>query len=1023
MWWTHFIFSFIRGTGSDPIEFHVRENIPDALIGQLIYKNITREEYRSNTGGSPVYHHPDIRQDRFMNSHFNKNTTQFTPIVEPHRRKHRHVSHDEGFYVSVMPRIFFDDLMAEESEAIEEMTRFRRKFMPSKANKLIRRNYTNIMRMSGALLEPKPFSSVPVTEEVSEAVTELTTYEVPEVVHVTPRSRMAKNRILSPLSLVNDTRAERQLKRTRPREREREPDMSKGLKYFIANEHDVHGLITITNDGTLMTVGPLDREERDVYRLTVIGEYRQGMSSGAGIYQVIIRVDDVNDNAPKFNLHAFSGTIMENSQVGTEVTLDQQIMVTDADVGENAEFTVSLSGDDSHLFIIEKVNGTKEIRMRKGGETSHRTARALPPKKSIRRRPNNTTQRITDLDLDKPQYMIKFIGPNIIDRELQNFFEIYLQAKDRGGLASEVKMTIYVADENDNPPMFEKIAVFKDMGLEILEYTNDLEIYFIERQAPDALTYPIRHHLMDRERLVPSATNYEIMQFAESSNIGTPRQIRQSNGSDLVSRPRQRRKNNERPYPLFSILESVEVGSNVLKLTAVDEDYEENAQIAYGIVSETFISPKTTPKRINSSKYFGIDPITGELRVQRSLPSQADILLNISAVDTGGLMDFTMVKFKVLDVNDHPPVFEKGWYTFDISEGDYTSMVLGKITATDEDFGDNGNVTYSILSKDTIPFHIAPLTGILKVTGQLDREIKDAYIFQILATDNSKTETKKTSIVEVEVTIIDVNDNAPIFVGFDEMVTMNTARKLYPAANDMDENTNRIPVYKAYLNRNTEPGTFVKQISAIDKDFPGNGNGLVMYALRHSHLPYFFEIDSKDGVIMTISRFNRYHGYEHINLTIIASDLGTPSRSSMALLVVNLQGDDAEDEDDEHERNPKSLFQHQYYEIDVQENNESPVMLLQINASSEHQNKKFKWNLILEEPDNKEFRIDPHNGTLWLLKSLDREEKSLHRFKIRADEASREARNMASITYPILDDRIEGLSESEVRVSGGQHGV
>lgn len=372
----------------------------------------------------------------------------------------------------------------------------------------------------------------------------------------------------------------------------------------------------------------------------------------------------------------------------------------------------------------------------------------------------------------------------------------------------------------------------------------------------------------------------------------------------------------------------------------------------------------------------------------------------------------------MLDVNDHIPVFEKPWYTFDISEGDYSNMVLGKITATDEDFGDNGNVTYALISKDTIPFHIAPLTGILKITGDLDREQRIAYIFQVIASDNSKTETPKTSTAEVEVNILDVNDNSPVFIGYDEVMTLNNGRKLY-ATSEIAESSNKIPVYKAYLNRNTEPGTFVKQISAIDKDFAGNGNGLVMYALRHNQLPYFFEIDSKDGVIMTISKFSRYRGYEHINLTIIASDLGTPSRSSMALLLINLQGDEGpEDEDDGYDvGRPKSLFQHQYYEIDVQENNDSPVMLLQINATSEHQDKVFKWSLVYEETNSKNFRIDSKNGTLWLVKSLDREEKSLHRFKIRADHVTREGRNMASITYPILDERIKGLAENEVRVS------
>lgn len=270
---------------------------------------------------------------------------------------------------------------------------------------------------------------------------------------------------------------------------------------------------------------------------------------------------------------------------------------------------------------------------------------------------------------------------------------------------------------------------------------------------------------------------------------------------------------------------------------------------------------------------------------------------------------------------------------------------------------------------------------------------------------------------------MDVNDNSPVFIGYDEMLTLNTGRKLNDADDIIDSiNDNdmpyNLPVYKAYLSRSTEPGTFVKQISAVDKDDNGNGNGLVMYALRHSSLPYFFEIDSRDGVIMTIAKFSRYHGYEHINLTIIASDLGMPSKSSVALLVVNLQGDDGFDGEESDLGDSNSLFQHKYYEIEVPENNVVPTMLLQINATSNgNKERAFKWSIATETDSNREFRIDPNNGTLWLVRSLDRETKDLYNIKIRADPVYREGRHMASITYPIVDERVSGLLENEVRVS------
>lgn len=169
---------------------------------------------------------------------------------------------------------------------------------------------------------------------------------------------------------------------------------------------------------------------------------------------------------------------------------------------------------------------------------------------------------------------------------------------------------------------------------------------------------------------------------------------------------------------------------------------------------------------------------------------------------------------------------------------------------------------------------------------------------------------------------------------------------------------------------------------------------------------------------MTIAKFSRYHGYEHINLTIIASDLGTPSRSSVALLVVNLQGDDVFDADADEAGDSNSLFQHRYYEIEVPENNVVPTMLLQINATNNgNKDRAFKWSIMTEMDNNREFRIDPNNGTLWLVRTLDRETKDLYNIKIRADPVNREGRNLASIMYPIADERVSGLQENEVRVS------
>jgi hypothetical protein len=60
----------------------------------------------------------------------------------------------------------------------------------------------------------------------------------------------------------------------------------KSLHFIIANQQDVTDRFAVSQDGTIYTQHGLDREERDIYRLTLITENSRGLIRGAGVYQV-----------------------------------------------------------------------------------------------------------------------------------------------------------------------------------------------------------------------------------------------------------------------------------------------------------------------------------------------------------------------------------------------------------------------------------------------------------------------------------------------------------------------------------------------------------------------------------------------------------------------------------------------------------------------------------------------------------------------------------------------------------------
>jgi hypothetical protein len=63
----------------------------------------------------------------------------------------------------------------------------------------------------------------------------------------------------------------------------------KSLHFIIANQQDVTDRFAVSQDGTIYTQRGLDREERDIYRLTLITENSRGLIRGAGVYQVRIQ--------------------------------------------------------------------------------------------------------------------------------------------------------------------------------------------------------------------------------------------------------------------------------------------------------------------------------------------------------------------------------------------------------------------------------------------------------------------------------------------------------------------------------------------------------------------------------------------------------------------------------------------------------------------------------------------------------------------------------------------------------------
>ena len=177
------------------------------------------------------------------------------------------------------------------------------------------------------------------------------------------------------------------------------------------------------------------------------------------------------------------------------------------------------------------------------------------------------------------------------------------------------------------------------------------------------------------------------------------------------------------------------------------------------------------------------------------------------------------------------------------------------VSASDEDLGTNGEVTYSFNSgNDQELFSINHLNGQIKVNKKLDYEYIPVHTLFVMAQD--KGESPNYNETSVEIYLIDVNDNAPQFVNsdFQEMVS----------------------------ERESVRHTFTR-VTAFDAD--DGTNQQIIYSLVESNLP--FGINSQTGDLYLTRKLDRETVNQYV-FHVKAEDKGRPPMSSQTKVTVNV---------------------------------------------------------------------------------------------------------------------------------------
>uniref|UniRef100_A0A671XGE4 Cadherin-23 n=1 Tax=Sparus aurata TaxID=8175 RepID=A0A671XGE4_SPAAU len=699
----------------------------------------------------------------------------------------------------------------------------------------------------------------------------------------------------------------------------------RGIGYTIisGNTNSVFALDYIS--GSLTVNGQLDRENplySAGFTLTVKAtELKDDRSpSDATVMTTFtILLIDKNDNAPKFNSSEYRVRITELAQVGFALPLF--IQAEDKDEGVNSMFQVFLTGNNSEYFTISPtaVQGRADIRMRV----------AMP------------------LDFEHIRTYSFSLYANESMSDHVGFARVYIE----------------LINENDNRPIFSRPLYNISLPENTPPGTSLLRILATDGDAGTFGT--VRYYFSDEPDqfsldaetgwvILRASLDYELMRRFTLTVLA-----RDGGGEETTGRIRVNVLDVNDNMPLFqkeayvgSLRENEQAVQPVARIRATDEDSPPNNFLTYSIISASAFP-----------SYFSIVMVEGYAVISVTRPLDYEqvpngmIYLTVMAKDGGNpaLNSTVPVTVEVIDENDNPPEFSKPSYIVKIPENIIAGATVLLVNATDLDasreFG-QASLIYSL--EGSSQFRLNSRSGEITTTALLDRELKSEYILIIRAVDGGVGPQQKTGISTVNITILDINDNVPVW---------------------------KDDPYHANVVEMSPINTDVISVLAID---PDNGeNGTVMYSISPENP--FYTISSSTGKIRTTLMRS---------IVISAVDRGTPPLRASASSTVFVNLLDLNDND--------PTFLNLPFVAEVPEG--LPIgSSVQVEDPDEDKNGLITMALQMGMP-RLDFYLNTSTGILTSTAVLDREQIGQYHLRIIAYDAGRFPRTSTStLTVTVLD--------------------
>ncbi|XP_040023569.1 cadherin-7 [Gasterosteus aculeatus] len=315
---------------------------------------------------------------------------------------------------------------------------------------------------------------------------------------------------------------------------------------------------------------------------------------------------------------------------------------------------------------------------------------------------------------------------------------------------------------------------------------------------------------------------------------------------------------------LHAVPESLPVQSVVARIKAADADIGSNAEMDYRIMDGDGpgVFNITTDESTQDGVIVLLKPLDFETKSTFSLRIEAtNRNIDSDFLSAGPFSDTASVRVTVEDVNE-PPVFSPPLSRMLVSEDARVGTSIGKVSAHDPDTSGNA-IRYSIDRNTDLErfFNVDALSGVISSAKPLDREANLIHNLTVFAIETQDpTQIGKGVAV---ITVLDINDNAPVFA--------------------ID--------YETVLCENAAAGQVIQTISAVDKDEPPSGHRFyfALAAPAAGNLNFTLR-DNKDNTASVLTKRGGFRRREQATyrLPVLIVDSGSPALSSTNTLSVRV---------------------------------------------------------------------------------------------------------------------------------------